>query len=144
MKSWLDENNIEMYSMHNEEEFFIAEKFSRTFKNKIYKYMASISKNLYIDKIDDVVNKYNNTYVNKIKVKPVDIIVSTYIDPSKQINDKGPKFKIRNIVRISKYKNIFAEDFASNWLEEVFVVKKAKNTVLGICVINNLKSKEIL
>ena len=73
MKSWLKENNIEMYSTHNEGKFIIAENFSRTLMNKFYKYMALISKDLYIDKSDDVVNKYNNTYVNEIKVKPVDI-----------------------------------------------------------------------
>ena len=73
MKSWLKENNIEMYSPHNEGKFIIAENFSRTLMNKFYKYMALISKDLYIDKSDDVVNKCNNTYVNKIKVKPVDI-----------------------------------------------------------------------
>ena len=64
MKSWLEKNNIEMYSMHNEEKSAAAERFIRTLKNKIYKYTTSISKNMYIDKLDDIVNKYNNTYNN--------------------------------------------------------------------------------
>ena len=61
MKSWLEKNDIEMYSTHNEEKSVVAEIFSRTLKNKMYKYMTSISKNLHIDKLDYIVNKYNNT-----------------------------------------------------------------------------------
>ena len=86
--------------------------------------MTSIPKNVYIDKLDDIVNKYNNTYLRTIKMKPVDVKSSTYIDSSKEVNDKDPKCKISDIVRISKYKNIFAKDYAPNWSEEVFVIKK--------------------
>ena len=118
-----------MNSLHNEEKSVVAERFLRTLKNKIYKYMTSISKNVYIDKLDDIVNKYNNTYHSTIKMKPVDVKSSTYIDSSKEINDKDPKFKIGDIVRISKYKNIFAKGYVPNWSEEVFVIKKVKNTV---------------
>ena len=75
-----------MYSIHNEGKSVIAERFIRTIKNKIYKYMTSISKNVYIDKLDDIVNKYNNTYHSTIKMKPVDVKSSTYIDSSKEIN----------------------------------------------------------
>ena len=78
--------------------------------------MPSISKNVYIDKLDDIVNKYNNTYHKKIKIKPVDVKSSSYIDSIKKSNDKNPKFKIGNIVRISKYKKFFAKDFVRNWL----------------------------
>ena len=109
MKSWLEKNDIEMYSTHNEGKSVIAERFIRTLKNKIYKYMTSISKNVYIDKLDDIVNKYNNTYHSTIKMKPVDIKSNTYIDSSKKINNKDPKFKIGDTVRISKYKNIFCK-----------------------------------
>ena len=56
MKLWLEKNDIEMYSTHNEEKFVVAERFIRTKKNKIYKHMTSISKNVYIDKLDDMVN----------------------------------------------------------------------------------------
>ena len=76
--------------------------------------MTSISKNVYIDKLDDIVNKYNNTYHSTIKMKPVDIKPSTYIHSSKEINDKDPKLKISDIVRISKYKNIFAKGYVPN------------------------------
>ena len=85
----------------------IAERFIRTLKTKIYKYMTAISKNVYIDKLDDIVNEYNNTYHRTIKMKPVDIEVNTYIDFEKEVNDKDPKFKVGDNVRISKHKNIF-------------------------------------
>ena len=116
-------NNIEIYSTHNEGKSVVAESFIRTFKNKICKYMTSKSKNVYIDKLDDIVNKYNNTYHRTIKMKPVDVKSNRYINSSKEINDKDPKFKVGDIVRISKYKNIFAKVYASNWSEEVFVIK---------------------
>ena len=64
--------------------------------------MTSISKNLYIDKLDDILNKYNNTYYSAIKMKPVDVKSNTYIDSGKEINEKDPKFKIGDNVRISK------------------------------------------
>ena len=80
MKSWLKKNNIEMYSTHNEAKSVVIERFIRTLKNKIYKYMISISKNVYIDKLDHIVNKYNNTYHNTIKMKPFDVKSNTYID----------------------------------------------------------------
>ena len=88
--------------MHNEENSVIAERFIRSLKNKIYNYISSISKNVYIDKLDEIVNKCNNTYHRRIKVKPVDVNPNIYIDFSKKINDKDPKFKIGDIVRISK------------------------------------------
>ena len=92
--------------------------------------MISISKNLYIDKLDDIVNKYNNTYHSTIKMKPVNVRSNTYINSSKEINAKDPKFKIEDIVKTSNYKNIFAKGYAPNWSEEVFVIKRVKNTVL--------------
>ena len=75
-----------MYSTHNEGKFVVAERFIRTLKNKIYKYMTSVSKNVYIDKLDKIVNKYINTYHSTIKMKPVDVKSNKYIDSSKEIN----------------------------------------------------------
>ena len=129
MKSWLEENDIEMYSTQNEGKPVVAERFIRTLKNKIYKYRTSLSKNVCIDKLDDIVDKYNNTYHSTIKIKPVDVKSNTYIESSKEINNKNPKFEIGDIVRISRYKNIFAKSYTPNWSEEVFVIKKVKNTV---------------
>ena len=114
-----------MYSTHNEGKSVIAEIFIRTLKNKIYKYMTSILKNLYIDKLDGIVNKYNNTYHRTIKMIPVNVKSNTYIDSSKEINDTDSKFKISDIVRILKYKNIFAKAYTPNRSEEVFMIKKA-------------------
>ena len=96
-----------MYSIHNEGKSVIAERFIRTLKIKIYKYITSVSKNVYIDKLDDIVECNNNTYHRTVKVKPVDVKDNTYIDFNKEINDKNPKFKVGDNVKISKYKNIF-------------------------------------
>ena len=92
--------------------------------------MISALKNVYVDKLDDIVNKYNNTYHSTIKMKPVDVKSNTYIDFNKETNSKDPKFKIGDIIRISKYKNIFAKGYTPNWSEEVLMVKKVKKTVL--------------
>ena len=106
--------------------------------------MTSISKNVYIDKLDDKVNKYNNIYHNTIKMKTVDVKSNTYTNSSKDINDKDLKFKIDDIVRISKYKNIFAKSNVPNWSEDIFVITKIKNTVPWAFVISDLKDKEIV
>ena len=132
-----------MYSTHNEEKSVVDERFTRALKNKIYNYITSICKNVYIDKLDDIVNKYNNTYHSTIKMKPVDVKLSTYIDSSKKINDEDLKFKIGDIVRISKYKNISAIGYIPNWSEKVFVIKKVRNNVPWTYVISDLKDKEI-
>ena len=107
-KKWLQDNDIVMYSTHNEGKAVVAERFIRTLKSKIYKCMTSISKNVYINKLDDIVDEYNNTYHTTIKMKPIDIKDDTYINADKEINNKDPKFKVGDRVRISKYKNIFA------------------------------------
>ena len=99
---------------------------------------------MYIDKSDDIVGEYNNTYHRTIKVKPFDVIDNIYIDFKKEVNDKNPKFKVGDHVRISKYKNIFAKGYTPNWSEEVFVIKKVKNTVPWTYVINDLNDEEII
>ena len=91
--------------------------------------MDSISRNVYIDKLDDIVHKYNNTYHTTVKIKTIDVKDNTYINTDKETSDKDPIFKIGDRVRISKYKNIFAKGYTPNWSEEVFVIKKVKNTV---------------
>ena len=133
-----------MYSIHNEGKSVAAERFIRTLNTKIYKYMTSIPKNVYIDKLDDVVNEYNDTYHRTIKMKPVDVKDNACIDFKKEVNDKDPKFKVGDHVRISKYKNIFAKGYTPNWSEEVFVIKKVKNTVPWTYVINDLNDEEII
>ena len=105
--------------------------------------MTSISKNVYIDKLDDIVDEYNNTY-KTIKMKPIDVKDNTYIDFEKEVNNKDPKFKVGDYVRISKYKNIFAKGQMPNWSEEVFIVSKTKNTVPWTLIINVLTGEEII
>ena len=139
----LRDNDIVMYSTHNEGKSIVAERFIRTLKNKIYKYMTSISKNVCIDKLDDIMDEYNNTYQTTIKMKPIDVKDNTYINADKEINNKDPKFKIGDHVRISKYKNIFAKGYIPYWSEVVFVIKKAKNTVPWTYVINDLNGEEL-
>ena len=107
-----------MYSTRIEGKSVIAKRFIRTLKNKV-------SKNVYTDKLDDIVNKYNNKYHSTIKMKPVDVKSNTYIDYSKEINVKNPKFEIGDIVRISKYKNIFLKGYTPNWSVEAFVIEKS-------------------
>ena len=103
--------------------------------------MTSISKNVYIDKLDDIVHKYNNKKHTTIKMKPIDVKDNTYIDYGKEVNDNDPKFKVGDHVRISKYKNIFALGYSPNWSEEV---KEIKNTVPWTYVINDLNDEEII
>ena len=99
---------------------------------------------MYIDKLYDIVKEYNNEYHTSIKMKPVDVKDNTYIDFKKEINNKDPKFKVGDHVRISKYKNIFAKGYMPNWSEEIFVISKIKNTVPWTYVINDLNGKEII
>ena len=143
-KKWLKDNSIEMYSKHNEGKSVVAERFIRTIKNQIYKYMTSISKNVCIDKFHDIVDEYNNKKHRTIKMKPIDVKDNTYIDFGKEVNDNDPKFKVADQVRISKYKNIFAKGYTPNWSEEVFVIKEIKNTVPWTYVINDLNGEEII
>ena len=143
-KKWLRDNDIVVYSTHNEGKSVVAERFIRTLKSKTYKYMTSISKNVYIDKLNDIVDEYNNTYHTTIKTKPVDVKDNTYINTSKEINNKDPKFKVSDHVRISKYKNIFAKRYMPNWSEEVFIIKKIKIAIPWTYVINDLNGEEII
>ena len=106
--------------------------------------MTGISKNVSIDKLDDIVNEYNNTYHRTIKMKPVDVKDNTYIDFEKDVNDKNPKFKVGDHVRISKYKNIFAKGCMPNWSEEVFIISRIKNTVPWTYIINDLNGEEFI
>ena len=92
----------------------------------------------------NTVNEYNNTYHRTIKMNPVDVKDDTYIDSSKEVNYKDPKFQVGDYVRISKHKNIFAKGYAPNWCEKVFVVSKTENTVPWTYIINYLNGEEII
>ena len=105
--------------------------------------MATIGKNVYIDDLDDIVKKYNNTVHSSIKMKPKDVTDDFFVEYSEETNEKDPKFKVDDDVRISKYKNIFAKGYTPNWSEEVFVVNKVQNTVPWTYLINDLNGEEI-
>ena len=91
--------------------------------------MTAVSKKVYFDVLDNVVNKYNNTVHRTIKMKPIDVSLDSYAEYNEDSNENDPKFKVGDHVRISKYKNIFAKWYMQNWSEEIFVVSKIKNTV---------------
>ena len=144
MISWLQNDDVEMHSTHNEGKSVVAKRFIRTLKNKIYKHMTSIWKNVYIDNLADIVNKYNYTYHSTIKMKPVDVKSSTYIDFNKQNDKEDAKFEVGDLVRITKYKNIYAKGYILNWTKEMFVIKRVKNTVPWTYVISDLNGEEIV
>ena len=99
-KKWLKDNDIEMYSIHNEGKSVVAERFIRTLKNKIFKHMTAISKNVYFDVLDDTVNKYNNTVHKTIKMKPIEVTSDSYAEYNEDSNKKDPKFKVGDRVRV--------------------------------------------
>ena len=107
-----------------------------------YAYFIPLKDN--IDQLGDIVNKYNNTYHRTITMKPVDVKDNAYIDSIKKVNDKDPKFKFGNHVKISKYRKLFAKGYTPNWSEEVFVIKEVKNTIPWTYLINDLKGEEII
>ena len=113
-KKWLKDNDISMYSTYKEGNSVVAEKFIRTLKNKIYKHMIAISKNVYFDVSDDIVDEYNNTYHKTIKMKPIDVGDDSFVEYNEESNEKDPKFKVGDHVRISKFKNVFAKGYTPN------------------------------
>ena len=134
---------IEMYSTHNDGKSVVAKRFIETLKNKIYKYMNLISKNVYIDKLD-VVNKYNNTYHRTIKMEPIDVNLNICIAFNKENSNEGPKYKIGYHERTSKYKKIFANGYAPNCSEEVFVIKMLKTLGRGYILLVILTAKKLM
>ena len=91
--------------------------------------MTAVSKNIYIDVLGDIVNKYNNTVHRTIKMKLIDVTSDSYAEYNEDSNVTNPKFKVGDHVRISKYKNIFAKGYTQNRSEEVYIVSKINNTI---------------
>ena len=143
-KKWLSDNDIIMYSTFNEGKSVVAERFIRTLKNKLYKHMTSIGKNVYYNVLDDVVNEYNNTEHNNIKMKPKDVKDDNkrvYID---EYNKKESRFNVGDIVRISKFKNIFAKGYTPKWSNEIFIINKINDTVPYTYNLKDLNDEEII
>ena len=141
LKIFLKIKNIEMYSTYNEGKSAFAERFIRRLKNKIFKHMKAISKNVYFGVSDAIVNKHNNTVHKTIKMKPIDVMADSYAKYNENPNKKDPKFKVGVLVRISKNKNIFAKGYTPNWSEEISVISKIKNTAPCTYVINDLNGE---
>ena len=142
-KKWLSDNDIIMYSTHNEGKSVVAERFIGTLKNKLYKHMTATGKNVFYDVLDDIVNKYNNTKHNTIKTKPIDLKNNkrVYVD---EHNEKDSRFKVGDRVRISKFKNIFAKVYTPNWSKEIFIVNKINDAVPYTYNIKDLNDEEII
>ena len=133
-----------MYSTYNEGKSVVAERFIKTLKNKIFKHMAAISKNVYIDVLNDIVNKYNNTVHRTIKTKPIDVTGDSYVEYNEDANKKGPKCKVNDHVRISKYKNIFAKGYVPSWSEGLLIVNEIKNTVPWTYTVSDLNGEKVI
>ena len=133
-----------MYSTFNEGKSVVAERFIRTLKNKLYKHMTSIDKNVYYNVLDDVDNEYNNTKHNTIKLKPKDIKNDNnrvYID---EHNKESARYNVGDRVRISKFKNIFAKGYTPNWSREIFIVNKINDTVRYTYNLKDLNDEGII
>ena len=138
-----------MYSTYKEGKSVVAERFIRTLKSKIYKHMTAILKNFYFNVLDDIVDEYNNTYHKTIKMKSVDVEDNSFAEYNgtafnEESNEKDPKFKVGDHVRISKFKNVFAKGYIPNWSEEIFIIKKIKNSMPWTYVISDLNGEEIV
>ena len=143
-KNWLKDEEIEMYSTYNEGKSVVAERFIRTLKNKLYKHMTAIGKNVYWNVLDDVVEKYNDTKNKSIGMKPKDVKTdkkAVYVEES---NEKSARFNVGDRVRISKFKNIFAKGYTPNWSKEIFVVNKIKKTVPWTYELKDLNGEDII
>ena len=137
-------NNIITYSTYNEGKSVVAERFIRTLKNKLYKYMTATGKNVYYDVLEDVVNKYNDTKHSTIKMTPIDVGDNNkrvYID---EHNEKDSRFKVGARVRICKFKNIFTKGYTPNLSKEIFFVDKINDTVPYTYNLKDLNDKEII
>ena len=137
-KRFLIINNIEMYSTYNEGKSAVSERFIRALKNKILKHMTAVSKNVFFDVLDNIVDK---SVHRTIKMKPICVTSDSLAEYNENSNVTKPKFKVGDQVRISKEKNIFAKGYTQNWSEEVFVVSKIKNTVPWSYVISDLNGE---
>ena len=128
-------HNIEVYSAYNEGKSVAAERFIKTLKNNIFKHMTAVSKNVYFDVLDDILDEYNSTVHRTIKMKPIAVTSVSYVEYNEDSNVTKLKFKVGDHVRISKYENIFAEGYTQNWSADAFVVSKIKIQFRGLMLL---------
>ena len=138
MKSWLEKDNIEMHLTHNEEKSVIAERFIRILKNEIYKYMTSVQKNVFVDKLDDIVNKNNNTYHNTIKT--VGVKSKTYIESSKEF-DNVINLKLVILLEYQNIKTFLQKVMLQISLKNIFLLEEIKTHCHGRILLVILKEK---
>ena len=124
-----------MYSTFNEGKSVFAERFIRTLKNKIYKHMTAISKNVYIDVLDDIVNKYNNTVYRSRKMKPIDVTNYSYAECNEGTNKKKPKFKVGDHVRFLSTKIFLLKDMFLIGQKKFLFLVKLKIQFLGLILL---------
>ena len=125
-KPRLQHNDIEIYSRHDEGKSVVAKRFIKTLKYKIHKYKTAISKSLHINNLNNLVNKYNSTYLRTMKIRLIDVETTTDFEFGVGNNVKDPKFQFGDHLRTSKYKNIYAKGYTPNRSEEVFIIKKVE------------------
>ena len=143
MESWLQDNYIEVYSTNNEWKSVVAERLFGTFKDRTTYFLTSLLRKAYTNKSNNIVNGYNNIYDMTIKMKSVDVKPSTYIDLGLKYTEEDPTFEVKHHVRTKKKKKVFGKWYTQNWLEEGFVIKKMKNTVPWIYLIERLNEQEV-
>ena len=127
-KNWLKNEGIDMYLTYNEGKSVVAERFVRTLKNKLYKHMTSVGKDVYYDVLDNTVKKDNDSVNKSIGMKPKDVGSDDEAAYVEQSNEKGARFSVGDRVKISKFIRVFAKGYTPNWSKEIFVVSKVKNT----------------
>ena len=133
-----------MYSRHTEGKSIIAKRFIRPLKDRIYKYATLVSKSGYIDKLDDIVNKYNNTYHSTIKIKHSDVKSNTYIDSSKKINDKIANLKLVIMLEYQNTKLFLQNITLEVGLKNFLWLKKLKILYGGHMLLMILTEKKLL
>ena len=143
MQEWLENNDILMYSTHNEGTSVIAERFIKTLKAKIYKKMTANDSRSYLSYLKNLVDQYNNTYHHSIGKNPINAYYSALTGKS-ETNTKAPKFKVDDRVRITKYKNIFSKDYTENWSREIYIIDSVKKNNLWTYKIKDLNGEKII
>ena len=143
LKRFLKINNNEMHSTYNEGKSVVAERFIRTLKNKIFKHMTAISKNVYFDVLDDIVNKYNNTVHRSIKMKPIDVISDSYAEYNQDSKKKkNTNLKLVIMLGFQNTKTFLLKDpFKIG--QKFLLLAKIKNTVLWTYMISDSNGEQI-
>ena len=131
-KDFLKINNIELYSIYNEGKFVAAERFIRTLKNKIFKHMTAISKNVYFDVLDDIVDKYNNTVHRTIKMMPIDVRDDSYAEYNQDFNKEILNLKLVTMLEFQNTKTFFLKDTLQIGRKKFLLLVKLKIQFRGL------------